>query len=492
MGSREVHVTTDANGAFRFFGMQAGDYILRLATPAGHNYTTTNVHNLNLPPNGFIDSLNFGLALQNAIYGHVYDDQNGNGSQDASETGIGNWRIYHDANNNGVYDAGIVTTNSGTLNLTIPDNNTAWTSIPLAVSGFTGSIIDVNVLLNMSHTWVGDMEFRLLGPNGTTTVNLITRRGGSGDNFVNTILDDQAPIAISAGTAPFTGSFRPEQALSAFHGQNPNGTWTLQARDLAGGDVGVLHNWSLIITDDTAEPTAISQPDGTWMISQLPPGTFRARQVQQIGWLPINPAFGQGYTGALQANESIFGLSFGLQVDNTAPVVSSIVRAGSNPTNAATIEFIVTYSEAVVGVGVGSFSLSTAGIAGASISSVSGSGTTYTVTVQTGSGDGTIQLNHLSSSNVTDLALNPLTTPYQGEAYTIDKTAPTVASFKLIYGNNFAYELIGSHRFTIPWQITAIEVTFSESVNGSLGSLIRSNGSLPISSFTGSGTNTLR
>ncbi|HMP17790.1 MAG TPA: dockerin type I repeat-containing protein, partial [Gemmatales bacterium] len=148
--------------------------------------------------------------------------------------------------------------------------------------------------------------------------------------------------------------------------------------------------------------------------------------------------------------------------------------------------------EAVVGVGVGSFSLSTAGIAGASISSVSGSGTTYTVTVQTGSGDGTIQLNHLSSSNVTDLALNPLTTPYQGEAYTIDKTAPTVASFKLIYGNNFAYELIGSHRFTIPWQITAIEVTFSESVNGSLGSLIRSNGSLPISSFTGSGTNTLR
>ncbi|HMP17842.1 MAG TPA: proprotein convertase P-domain-containing protein, partial [Gemmatales bacterium] len=88
VGSPEVHVTTDANGAFRFFGMQAGDYILRLATPAGHNYTTTNVHNLNLPPNGFIDSLNFGLALQNAIYGHVYDDQNGNGSQDASETGI--------------------------------------------------------------------------------------------------------------------------------------------------------------------------------------------------------------------------------------------------------------------------------------------------------------------------------------------------------------------------------------------------------------------
>ncbi|HMO37001.1 MAG TPA: proprotein convertase P-domain-containing protein, partial [Gemmatales bacterium] len=91
------------------------------------------------------------------------------------------------------------------------------------VSG-AGIVGDVKVLINATHTWTGDLEFQLVGPNGTI-VNLITRRGGSGDNFVNTVLDDQAANPISAGTAPFTGSFRPEQPLSAFHGISGNGTW---------------------------------------------------------------------------------------------------------------------------------------------------------------------------------------------------------------------------------------------------------------------------
>jgi subtilisin family serine protease/subtilisin-like proprotein convertase family protein len=493
VGSPEANVLTDANGYFRFFALAAGSYNVKLETPAAHNYTTTSSYNPNLPSNGFIDNLNFGLAQQNAVYGTAYDDQNGNGSQGGAEPGLPNWRVYLDRNLNGVYDAGIANTGSGTVNVNVPDNNAAWTTVPLVVSGLTGTILDVNVTFNATQTYVGDMEFRLVGPDNVTTVNLITRRGGSGQNFVSTTLDDQAAASISSGSAPFTGSFRPEQVLSAFNGQNPNGTWRLQARDMAGGDVCTVQDWTITVTDSTAEPTTLSNSSGGWVLGSMTAGNFLIRQVQQPGWLPISPSYGNGLNGTISAGQSLFGYGFGLQADAVAPAVSSIVRTGSNPTNASSVQFTVTYTEAVVGVGSGNFSLTTVGLAGASITSVVGSGNTYTVTVNTGTGDGTVRLNQETNTGITDLAFNALTGGVvTGETYTIDKTVPAVTAYRLIYGNNLAYNLIGSSRFTVPWQITAIEATFSEPVGGNINSLLRTNGSLPISSFSGAGTSTLR
>ncbi len=117
------------------------------------------------------------------------------------------------------------------------------------------------------------------------------------------------------------------------------------------------------------------------------------------------------------------------------PIVASIVRTGSDPTNAASASFAVTFSEAVTGVDSGDFALTTTGaIAGASVSSISGSGAAYTVTVNTGSGSGTIRLD-LSDNNSIAAGGNPLGGPAvgdgsftSGQAYTIDKTAPSVVS----------------------------------------------------------------
>ena len=55
-------------------------------------------------------------------------------------------------------------------------------------------------------------------------------------------------------------------------------------------------------------------------------------------------------------------------------------------TNAASVGYTVTFSEAVTGVNVGDFSLVAAGVSGAAIKSVTGSGAVYTVTVNTGAG----------------------------------------------------------------------------------------------------------
>src|SRR5207253_2608631 len=64
-------------------------------------------------------------------------------------------------------------------------------------------------------------------------------------------------------------------------------------------------------------------------------------------------------------------------IDRTAPTVSSIVRANSNPTTATSVSFTVTFSESVTGVDSGDFSLATTGVTAASISSVTGSGSSY-------------------------------------------------------------------------------------------------------------------
>ena len=49
-----------------------------------------------------------------------------------------------------------------------------------------------------------------------------------------------------ATTAPFTGSFRPEQSLSVFDGQNARGTWQLMVSGDGKDEIqGSLTGWSL-------------------------------------------------------------------------------------------------------------------------------------------------------------------------------------------------------------------------------------------------------
>src|SRR6185436_633420 len=105
------------------------------------------------------------------------------------------------------------------------------------------------------------------------------------------------------------------------------------------------------------------------------------------------------------------------------------IRASTNPTAAASVDFTVTFSETVTGVDSADFVLTTTGsIAGASITGVTGSGP-YTVSVNTGSGSGTIRLDVAASPTVSDAAGNALAGGFNsGEVYTIDRNTPSVSS----------------------------------------------------------------
>src|SRR5207253_1988741 len=90
------------------------------------------------------------------------------------------------------------------------------------------------------------------------------------------------------------------------------------------------------------------------------------------------------------------------------PTVTSITRAGADPTNATSVNFTVTFSESVFQVDTADFALTTSGVSGASIANVSGSGTTYTVTVNTGTGTGTIRLDLVDNDSIVDIDAVPL------------------------------------------------------------------------------------
>ncbi len=121
----------------------------------------------------------------------------------------------------------------------------------IPVSGGLGSIRDVNVLIDIQHTFVGDLVVSLIGPRGARVL-LVGREGGGADNFRATILDDEAASDIEDARAPFRGVFRPEDSLADFDGRDPNGTWTLEIKDEAFADGGRLRLWAMEI--ETADP----------------------------------------------------------------------------------------------------------------------------------------------------------------------------------------------------------------------------------------------
>jgi subtilisin-like proprotein convertase family protein len=139
----------------------------------------------------------------------------------------------------------------------IPDNDPAGVSSTISVADdFNINDLDVNVAV--SHTWVGDISVTLESPAGTT-VTIIDRIGqpdegtfGCTDANFDVVLDDDAmnPVedSCTGSGGPITGTFSPNNPLSAFNGESTLGDWTLTVVDNSGGDTGSLDNWGITYT----------------------------------------------------------------------------------------------------------------------------------------------------------------------------------------------------------------------------------------------------
>jgi subtilisin-like proprotein convertase family protein len=152
----------------------------------------------------------------------------------------------------------------------IPDPGTVSSTLNVPDS-FT--ILDLNVALDITHTYTGDLRARLKSPDGTQVL-LFSGYGSSGDNLHGTVFDDEAatPIWDKTATPPFTGSFSPSQSLSVFDGKKVTGVWTLEITDAFRRDKGTLNSWSLNFTREAA-PMGLAAGQAAaleWETSELP------------------------------------------------------------------------------------------------------------------------------------------------------------------------------------------------------------------------------
>jgi subtilisin-like proprotein convertase family protein len=115
-----------------------------------------------------------------------------------------------------------------TPSIAIPDNDPKGASDSIDIVT-AGDISGVNVWVDITHTWVGDLQVMLTAPSGSEIL-LHDRSGGSQDNLIKTYSQENLT------------------AMKTLIGQSAQGTWVLRVIDLAGRDTGKLNRWDLKLT----------------------------------------------------------------------------------------------------------------------------------------------------------------------------------------------------------------------------------------------------
>ena len=148
----------------------------------------------------------------------------------------------------------------------IPGVNDGPSLVTLTVANESDECVieDVDIVVGIDHSWVGDLELTLSSPGGTgTTAILIDNQGGSPDlvstnpitfddaslQDPSTIIANQVSGIVQAGTFFSQGDGAGNNKLSSFAGGSPLGDWTFTVVDTFPAlDDGTIRNVTLRVT----------------------------------------------------------------------------------------------------------------------------------------------------------------------------------------------------------------------------------------------------
>jgi subtilisin-like proprotein convertase family protein len=120
----------------------------------------------------------------------------------------------------------------------IPDDESGGVSSTISI-GKSGVVTQIKVMVDIQHTYIGDLRVTLISPAGRTTV-LHPQLGGSSDDLIATY-DSSVP-----------------GELGGMVGQPMKGTWTLNVSDRSKIDTGKLRGWSLEFRSNVAGPVLVA------------------------------------------------------------------------------------------------------------------------------------------------------------------------------------------------------------------------------------------
>jgi len=125
----------------------------------------------------------------------------------------------------------------------IPEQG-SFASRTITVPSSDSFVSDVNVNVDISHTYFSDVQMELMSPQGTIVKLLYN--GCSDVNGHLLINYDDAGGNLSCGSTTLQ-TVAPLGVLSSFNGESPQGTWSLRIRDIFTNDTGVLNAASVSI-----------------------------------------------------------------------------------------------------------------------------------------------------------------------------------------------------------------------------------------------------
>src|SRR6266545_1012626 len=257
-GSVIASTTTNALGAYSFSSLTPGSYTVRETDPNGYTSTTANSVPVNVVAGG-TTSANFGDQQKGTISGTVFNDLNGDGLQDGSESGLGGVTIQL-LNSAGTVVATTTTTNGAYQFMNVPVGNyTVRETDPSGYTSTTANSVPVNVTLGgAANANFGDQQqgtvsgtvFSDLNGNGTPDVG----EGGLGGVTIQ-LLDSNGTVIATATTAG-NGSY-------VFSGVTP-GSYTVREIDPTGYISTSANNVPVsIATGGTANANFGDQQQGT-------------------------------------------------------------------------------------------------------------------------------------------------------------------------------------------------------------------------------------
>jgi len=148
-----------------------------------------------------------------------------------------------------------------------PDDSRGWMEDAVIDVPDHFTVYDLDVGITLTHTSAFDLQIFVKSPAGTTLLlnAYDLDEFFVGQDYTQTIFDDEAEIPIEEAEPPFTGRFRPKAGslLQVFDGHDAFGLWRLRIYDQWYADTGYLNNVQLIVTVPELPPAlSLLAPNG--------------------------------------------------------------------------------------------------------------------------------------------------------------------------------------------------------------------------------------
>jgi subtilisin-like proprotein convertase family protein len=257
---------------------------------------------------------------------------------------------------------GSVVVNSATLNLNVADNNPAGVNSSLTVPALpAGAVVTgVRVRLNVTSTWLGDLNVNLKAPNNqilNLSHNLSVTNGNAtgGGSFVNTIIGSAFTTPLHTATSPdntHTGNYKADAGTVSVGGITPNitgfvpttaswnalftpsttGVWTIAIADIfPGGDVTTFQNWSITIDYVAGTPSngTFTGPAGTMFTDALATIPYTGTAINTIYVKPIAPGVNNYSVVVTSPPCTSAALTIPVTVNTPVSAVSTVTNASA-------------------------------------------------------------------------------------------------------------------------------------------------------------------